>query len=60
MRIQIRVSGIFLTLDPESGMENFGSGINIPDPKQCKKGPDPRVFCCGLIVADFLVPIHQG
>jgi hypothetical protein len=30
-------SGIFLTLDPGSGMEKFGSGIrdkiNIPDPQ---------------------------
>jgi hypothetical protein len=28
-------SGIFLTLDPVSGMQKFGSGINIPDPKHC-------------------------
>ena len=26
-------SGIFLTLDPGSGIEKFGSGINIPDPQ---------------------------
>jgi hypothetical protein len=26
-------SGIFLTLDPGSGMEKFGSGTNIPDPQ---------------------------
>jgi hypothetical protein len=26
-------SGIFLTLDPGSGMEKFGTGINIPDPQ---------------------------
>jgi hypothetical protein len=25
-------SGIFLILDSGSGMEKFGSGINIPDP----------------------------
>jgi hypothetical protein len=25
-------SEIFLTLDPGSGMEKFGSGINIPNP----------------------------
>jgi hypothetical protein len=28
-------SEIFLTLDPVSGMEKFGSGINIPDPQHC-------------------------
>jgi hypothetical protein len=28
-------SGIYLTRDPESGMEKFGSGINIPDPQHC-------------------------
>jgi hypothetical protein len=26
-------SGILLTLDLGSGMEKFGSGINIPDPQ---------------------------
>jgi hypothetical protein len=30
MRIQIRN---LLTLYPESGMEKFGSGMNIPDPQ---------------------------
>ncbi len=30
-------SGIFLTLDPGSGMEQFGSGINIPDLLHCQK-----------------------
>jgi hypothetical protein len=28
-------AGIFLTLDPGSWMEKFGSGINIPDPQHC-------------------------
>ncbi len=28
-------SGVFLTLDPGSGMAKFGSGINIPDPQHC-------------------------
>ncbi len=28
-------SGIFLTLDPGSGMEKLGSGINIPGPQHC-------------------------
>ncbi len=28
-------SGIFLNLDPGSGMEKFGSGINIADPQHC-------------------------
>jgi hypothetical protein len=32
MRIRDPASGIFLTLDPGSGREKFGSGINIPDP----------------------------
>jgi hypothetical protein len=27
--------GDFLTLDPESGMEKFGSGIKIPGPQHC-------------------------
>jgi hypothetical protein len=26
-------SGAMLTLDPGYGMEKFGSGINIPDPR---------------------------
>jgi hypothetical protein len=52
-------SGIFLTLDPGSGMEKFRSGINIPDPQHwdrdkkylyAGKGRDfylhtPRYFC---------------
>ncbi len=28
---------MFLTLDPGSGMEKFGSGINIPDPQHWKQ-----------------------
>jgi hypothetical protein len=38
MRIQNSGSGIFLTLDPDpgSGVEKFGSEINIPDPQHCK------------------------
>ncbi len=34
MRMRVRDPGIFLTLDPGSGMEQFSnpqSGINIPD-----------------------------
>jgi hypothetical protein len=30
-------SGIFLTLDSASGMEEVGSGINIPDPQHCQQ-----------------------
>ncbi len=33
MRMRIRDPESFLTLDPGSGMEKFGSGINIPDPQ---------------------------
>jgi hypothetical protein len=29
-------SGIRNLFDPESGVENFGSRINIPNPKHCK------------------------
>jgi hypothetical protein len=32
MHIRIRDPGIYLTLDPGSGMKKFGSGINIPYP----------------------------
>jgi hypothetical protein len=30
-------SGIRNLFDPGSGMEKFGSGINIPDPQHCIK-----------------------
>ncbi len=33
-------SGIFFTLDLGSGMEKFGSGINIPDPQHWSKTRD--------------------
>jgi hypothetical protein len=32
---KILKSEIFLTLGQQSGMEKFGSGINIPDPQHC-------------------------
>ncbi len=34
MRIRIEIRNLF---DPKSGMENLGTGINIPDPQHwCK------------------------
>jgi hypothetical protein len=33
MRIWAGITGSFLTLDLGSGIEKFGSGINIPDSK---------------------------
>jgi hypothetical protein len=36
-------SGIFLPLDPGSGMEQFGSGINIPDLLHCQKKSKNRL-----------------
>jgi hypothetical protein len=39
--------GIFLTLDRDPGWENFGSGINIPDPKHCGE-----VKSCGSATLD--------
>ncbi len=38
--LQFFWSGVLF--DPESGMEKFGSGINIPDPQHCIKLTEPR------------------
>jgi hypothetical protein len=41
--MRIRDLGIFLTLDPVSGMEKFGPGINITDPQHCS-GSMRKIF----------------
>jgi hypothetical protein len=58
MRIRIGDpgSGIFLTLDPGSGMEKFVSGINVPDPqhnllyRMSWKGADTAVYWTTILL----------